>query len=296
VNFKRKMARNAQRVPGPASKALEERCHGIAQMVRAQLPPNVGFILLTIDAGAKGAVSYMSTLRRDDAARAMTELVDSWIQDGSGNVAEPTVETMTQLREAVYAARNMPFADVLKGCLNEVEAMATLTRTGELSVMEIAGRTGGHALALAVHALNIFTHARDGAVNAPAPPDEAKQVAEELLRHYSADPNRPSGDTKTTLVADLERKTPSRLRDVLIEKCKAGEFHDYDSPHAAPKVMLDAALRELGYEDLAENVRAGHYDAERPTVEQIEEMRVELGPETYDRFMGEHSKRGRGSA
>lgn len=68
--------------------------------------------------------------------------------------------------------------------------------------------------------------------------------------------------TSTVLVEHLELKEQTDKRDALISRCKALEFDDFQSPHAAPKILLVDALQELEYYDLAARVRRGVYDAE----------------------------------
>lgn len=82
----------------------------------------------------------------------------------------------------------------------------------------------------------------------------------------------PPGDTKTTLVADLEQKPEGVLRDRLILRAKAGRYHDFETPLATPKIALYRELLDLGYDDLAQKVRDGGYDQESPTEEQKDEM------------------------
>lgn len=82
----------------------------------------------------------------------------------------------------------------------------------------------------------------------------------------------PPGDTKTTLVADLEAKPQSLLRDRLINKARAGHYHDFDTELATPKVTLYKELLGLGYADLAQKVKDGGYDHESPTEEEKDEM------------------------
>lgn len=108
----------------------------------------------------------------------------------------------------------------------------------------------------------------------------------------------PPGDTKTTLVADLEGKPPGVLRDRLIQRAKAGRYHDFETELATPKVALYRELLDLGYDDLAQKVRDGGYDHERPTFEQTSELRdkvlrEQLGSEAYDAMKGE---KGRGKS
>lgn len=93
----------------------------------------------------------------------------------------------------------------------------------------------------------------------------------------------PPGDTKTTLVRDLEGKPESVLRDRLIARAKAGYFHDFETPLATPKVTLVKELTNLGYDDLAQKVKDGAYDHEPPTEAQKAElvgMLVGKGPKS----------------
>jgi hypothetical protein len=94
------------------------------------------------------------------------------------------------------------------------------------------------------------------------------------------------GTTKKELLEDLWKK-PYSLKRVEIEKrAKRGDYHDFDSELAAPKIALVDDLRAAGFEDLAQKTIDGAYDDERPSVEQVEEMRKELGPEVFDQIMG----------
>lgn len=101
------------------------------------------------------------------------------------------------------------------------------------------------------------------------------------------------GTTKKELVLDLQRKPQSLVRDRLIGRALAGFYHDFDSNLPGPKITLIAELRSAGYADLEQNVMNGDYDDEAPTLEQVEELRNELGPEVFDELMGD---KGRGKA
>lgn len=96
----------------------------------------------------------------------------------------------------------------------------------------------------------------------------------------------PPGDTKTTLVRDLEAKPADPVRDQIIKRAKAGHYHDFDTSLATPKVTLYKHLLSAGFPDLAQKVKDGAYDDERPTLEQQEELRADLGPAGYDALMG----------
>ncbi len=101
------------------------------------------------------------------------------------------------------------------------------------------------------------------------------------------------GTTKKELVLDLQEKPQSLVRDRLIARALAGFYHDFDSNLPGPKVTLVAELSAAGYDDLAEKVKSGDYDDEAPTLEQLEELRRELGADVFDEMMGD---KGRGKA
>jgi hypothetical protein len=95
------------------------------------------------------------------------------------------------------------------------------------------------------------------------------------------------------LVEDLWKKPYSLKRAEIEKRAKRGDYHDFDSELDTPKIALVNDLRAAGFEDLAQKTIDGAYDDERPTVEQIEEMRQELGPDVFDQVMG---SKPRGSA
>lgn len=101
------------------------------------------------------------------------------------------------------------------------------------------------------------------------------------------------GTTKKELVEDLWKKPYSLKRAEIEKRAKRGDYHDFDSELAAPKITLVDDLRAAGFGDLAQKAIDGAYDDERPSVEQIEEMRQELGPELFDQIM---DSKPRGSA
>lgn len=101
------------------------------------------------------------------------------------------------------------------------------------------------------------------------------------------------GTTRKELLEDLWKKPYSLKRAEIEKRAKRGDYHDFDSELATPKIALVNDLRAAGFEDLAEKTIDGAYDDERPTVEQIEEMRQELGPDVFDQVMG---SKPRGSA
>lgn len=75
-------------------------------------------------------------------------------------------------------------------------------------------------------------------------------------------------DTRKELVEDLEHllahakpgATKRHLVEEIIDRAKRGEFHDYKSPHIAPKVMLVTLLRNASLGPLARRVIDGEFD------------------------------------
>lgn len=98
------------------------------------------------------------------------------------------------------------------------------------------------------------------------------------------------GSTTKELVADLRTKPYSLKREYVLQRALKGVYHDYDSELATPKVTAYMDLLEAGFRDLAEKVKDGAYDDEQPTVEQLEEMRQQLGPKVFDAVMGERER------
>lgn len=94
------------------------------------------------------------------------------------------------------------------------------------------------------------------------------------------------GTTKKELVEDLWKKPYSLTRATIEQRAKRGDYHDYDSDLATPKMELVRDLRAAGFDDLAEKTIDGAYDDEHPTAAQLEEMRQDLGPEVFDAVMG----------
>lgn len=75
-------------------------------------------------------------------------------------------------------------------------------------------------------------------------------------------------DTRVELVAELDKilgdrsigATKRRRVESIRERALRGEFHDFKSPNAAPKVDLVTALSEAGIASLAARVRQGDFD------------------------------------
>jgi hypothetical protein len=101
------------------------------------------------------------------------------------------------------------------------------------------------------------------------------------------------GSTKKELVDDLRKKPWSLKREYVLKRALKGVYHDFDTELATPKLQLVADLRQAGFEDLADRTIAGEYDDERPSVEQIEEMRRDFGGANFDAIFG---KGGRGES
>jgi hypothetical protein len=100
------------------------------------------------------------------------------------------------------------------------------------------------------------------------------------------------GNTKVDLVRDLKELIPqSGERDALIAAAERGEFHDFDSDLAAPKLELLKFLTQAGMDAIVEKLKDGAYDDEPPTYDQQMEMRQELGPRMYDAMMGGKPKK-----
>jgi hypothetical protein len=70
----------------------------------------------------------------------------------------------------------------------------------------------------------------------------------------------PPDGTSTLLVQHLREKPQTPGRDALIARVLAMEFHDFKSPHATPKILLNTELHNLGYHDLSQRLRNGDYD------------------------------------
>jgi hypothetical protein len=288
----------------------EQECRRIADLVRAELPEDRGFILMTMQRGPAGSdfasTDYVATIHPKDALRLLREHIGR-LTARTGIVGEPTEETATVLREHVHALledleQDEPppspnkvwqgFCRARSGVGTYRQRSAAFTALGVVAMLELEYlQRSMRRTASTVPP----SHERQRPEASAAAFDAlADQAAEELRRHVRPpEPGTSRGDTKTTLVADLERKPPSEAREHLITLARGGFFHDYDSPSATPKVDLHDALAAVGYEDLAQKVINGAYDDERPTVEQEEEMRQDFGPAAFDAIMG---NKPRGSA
>jgi hypothetical protein len=300
MSHKRKFQRQGETGPEVQYRlGNEAETRKVGDKLKEMLGPRMAFVLIasTINADPEdksfASTSYVSTLRREDSVRLLCETIDQWMP--SGLPCEPVPATMTEIREDVFAIRDEPMKKLLAGALDDltkcVDVAARVTARGEAAAptTDDAKEMAINALAVAVQAIAVFDQARR-VLLAPgaAPPSEADLAARELLMTLAPRPEGfIRGDTKVTLVADLEAKPPCEDRDQIIAMAKRGVFHDFESDFVAPKMALFEMLMQFGYPDLAEKCKAGAYDADKPTVEQIEEMRQQLGPDVYDAVMGE---------
>jgi hypothetical protein len=112
----------------------EQRCAELARELDAKLKPDgLAFCLVvaTIDDEHQTSsrrysnTSYVSTCRREDAARLLTELVDKWQTEG--NATEPTARTCTMIREAVFLIRDHELGKVMTGARHRVREVIEAT-------------------------------------------------------------------------------------------------------------------------------------------------------------------------
>lgn len=132
----------------------EAECRRIAEQIKGQLPEGMGFVLITADIGggpdAKFSnTSYVATINREDSARLLTELVDHWRQEG-GAVTEPSVQTMTKVREFVFSVRDVPIERLLHGARCSLRDLETPLR------LKDARAAAAQAFKLACEATAIF--------------------------------------------------------------------------------------------------------------------------------------------
>jgi hypothetical protein len=109
----------------------EKRLREVAEVVRAMLPEDRGFILIsaTLSEGDEpfSHTAYTSTIDRDDAERLLNELLDHW-RHGEDRETEPTVKTATFLREQVKLLRQFGphqlIAAMAEGVRDAADALA----------------------------------------------------------------------------------------------------------------------------------------------------------------------------
>lgn len=91
-------------------------------------------------------------------------------------------------------------------------------------------------------------------------------------------------DTRRELVAELETlaagsgASKRRMLLQIAEAAREGDFHDFKSPHAAPKMLLVEALHKASAAALARRVMAGEFD-ETPDDADRAELAAELHAE-----------------
>jgi hypothetical protein len=132
----------------------EQRCTEIARELKPRLDAeglSFCLVMATIDGKHEQTpkrfsnVSYVSTCRREDAARLLTELVDTWWTEGT--VTEPSVKTITVIREAVFKIRGTPLDKVMTNARHRVREVIDATSARDRAKA---------ALLLACEALAVF--------------------------------------------------------------------------------------------------------------------------------------------
>jgi hypothetical protein len=109
----------------------EAECRRIGTIIKGELPPGLAFVLITADVGAGNTFSntaYVSTARREDAARLLSELLDHFMQ--RGETTEPTIRTSSALRDAVGSLRELHWEGLLGGARRSVRDAGDLIRRG----------------------------------------------------------------------------------------------------------------------------------------------------------------------
>jgi hypothetical protein len=83
----------------------ERECKRIAELIKAELPEDRGFLLMTVTRGPAKAdfssVDYVATVRPQDAMRLLHDMVDR-LGQRSQMAGEPTWKTATVMREMVH--------------------------------------------------------------------------------------------------------------------------------------------------------------------------------------------------
>ncbi len=151
--------RRFERLGRPESAAeMRYRLHNegearkLADKLKGMLEPGISFVLITCTQGGSAErfsnMSYISTVRRPDAARLLCEMLDYW--ENEGTVTEPRVETASQLREAVHQLRDVPHEDLLRLIASCLEELRALTQRGDTVETGVEG-LGLAALGIAVY-------------------------------------------------------------------------------------------------------------------------------------------------
>ncbi len=267
------------------------RTNAVMKQVAAQLPER-GLILLSAPAGADvqdvSAIACATNMPREQASMILTSMLEWW--EPTGVNVQPDRHVLEALRGGVAMLRDVDLGSILQALPGSVKAVVDgLVKArasspadapaGDAAVQEVINA----ALKLGVEAMSVIDR-----ILSPAPPRDTADAPPSMFPEPDPMPpprDWPKGDTKTTLVEDLLAKPQSQWRDQIIEMAKRGAYHDFDSEAEAPKAILVETLQRFGFADLAGKARDGGYDDEKPTTEQIEEMRAQLGPELFDKMM-----------
>jgi hypothetical protein len=256
--------------------ATEAQLRAAGDALRAVLPGR-GWALVTAPAGVDafdmGNIGQITNMSREHAVTILSGLID-WYRP-RGVVVQPDPGTAAALRHTVDMMRRISLEDIAANLPSSGAGLANALneKRDPKDILGMAMLLATEALAVVDRLMPQVAPKPEGVPMPPAPAPPPRRW--------------PKGNTKETLVVDLEQKPQSETRDRLIAEAKAGRFHDFDSDEVCGKMLLNAELRDAGYLDLAQKVIDGGYDDEHPTLEQQEEMRQELGPKFYDAMMGE---------
>jgi hypothetical protein len=237
-------------------------------------PPNSSFE----DVEAFGCAYNVTD--RSLVANMFQAMLDWW--SGDVILAQPDRAAVTALREGVASIGHLHIGELARGL---GAATVDLLKTIEARKVGTAGDIVTNSVGIAATALAIMAkfieHQQHEPEGGTADASGAPQPA-------PMPPPRewPPGDTKSTLVADLLERPPSEDRDQIIEMARAGRFHIHESESATPKSDLVDVLARYGFPDLAGKARDGGYDHEPATLEQVEELRRDVGPEAFDALTG----------
>jgi hypothetical protein len=73
---------------------------------------------------------------------------------------------------------------------------------------------------------------------------------------------RPSTEVLVKdIEAEIEKRGSTKLRQILLQRAKEDEFHDFFSPHAMNMNLLLQDARACGFDVICEGVLEGKYDA-----------------------------------
>jgi len=144
VNYKRRFARLGHHKSESTAEVRyrlhnEAEARAVADKLKGMFGPGIGFVLITC--------TYQ------DSARLLCEMLDHWEDDGT--VTEPRVETATQLREAVYALRDLTMDDLLALIRECLADLIPAVQEGRDVVP-----TGAAALGLAALGVAVFDHVK----------------------------------------------------------------------------------------------------------------------------------------